>query len=141
MINRSSVFYPIIRPCLLDKIQWRLTALWRQSTGKYPGITWSSLFRHILRRPDRKLPLQLRLEQSVSDNETIEVYNSPWGEFRIPKPGRQILLCLLRDIFLDREYENQYVTVSPGDTVVDCGAHVGVFARFALERGASRVIC
>jgi FkbM family methyltransferase len=30
--------------------------------------------------------------------------------------------------------------VRPGDTVVDCGAHVGVFVRMSLRKGAARVI-
>jgi FkbM family methyltransferase len=35
---------------------------------------------------------------------------------------------------------NPYETVQPGDTVIDCGAHVGTFAAFALARGARQVI-
>jgi FkbM family methyltransferase len=30
--------------------------------------------------------------------------------------------------------------VQPGDTVVDCGAHIGIFTAHALQRGARRVI-
>lgn len=30
--------------------------------------------------------------------------------------------------------------VQPGETVVDCGAHIGIFTVHALERGASRVV-
>src|SRR5689334_25347188 len=30
--------------------------------------------------------------------------------------------------------------VHEGDVVLDCGAHVGVFTHFALQRGASKVV-
>jgi FkbM family methyltransferase len=39
-----------------------------------------------------------------------------------------------------RDYENGAVSVRPGDTVIDCGAHVGVFTRYALKQGASQVV-
>jgi FkbM family methyltransferase len=32
------------------------------------------------------------------------------------------------------------VGVHAGDTVIDCGAHVGVFTRYALRHGAARVV-
>ena len=38
------------------------------------------------------------------------------------------------------DYESSPVVLKPGDTVIDCGAHVGVFCRYALRRGAKRVI-
>ena len=37
-------------------------------------------------------------------------------------------------------YESRNVAIRPGDIVVDCGAHVGVFTRVASRQGASRVI-
>ena len=47
------------------------------------------------------------------------------------------LVCEIRD---QRIYESGEVVIRPGDTVIDCGAHVGVFSRYALRRGAGRVI-
>jgi FkbM family methyltransferase len=35
---------------------------------------------------------------------------------------------------------NPEESVRPGDTVVDCGAHIGIFTMHALERGAGRVV-
>jgi FkbM family methyltransferase len=38
------------------------------------------------------------------------------------------------------DYTSRDVRVQHGDTVVDCGAHVGVFTRYALLHGAERVV-
>src|SRR5262249_16871970 len=40
----------------------------------------------------------------------------------------------------EKNYESQAVTLHPGDTVIDCGAHVGVFTKYALQHGAARVV-
>jgi FkbM family methyltransferase len=50
------------------------------------------------------------------------------------------LAWLIWEITVQHDYESQDVAIHPGDTVFDCGAHIGVFSRYALNRGASRVI-
>lgn len=54
-------------------------------------------------------------------------------------PGRELIAYLLAD--------HQWLgdtdpgeNVQPGNVVIDCGAHVGVFTHFALKRGASKVV-
>ena len=47
-------------------------------------------------------------------------------------------------VFLEEEhgiYEFGEHRVRPGDTVLDCGANVGAFARRCLKAGAGKVIC
>ena len=41
---------------------------------------------------------------------------------------------------VQRIYESGEVAIRPGDTVVDCGAHVGLFTKLALKQGADRVV-
>lgn len=33
-------------------------------------------------------------------------------------------------------YENEYVTIKPGDNVIDCGANMGLFSNWAASKGA-----
>lgn len=48
--------------------------------------------------------------------------------------------CFHDEIWNHGEYERYDVGIMPGDIVVDCGASIGIFARYALSRGASRVV-
>lgn len=45
-----------------------------------------------------------------------------------------------QEIWHEAEYEKHDVGLMPGDIVVDCGASIGIFARYALSRGASKVV-
>lgn len=52
-----------------------------------------------------------------------------------------------RGVFAHLQAEHQWMNffdpaeqVKPGDIVIDCGAHVGVFTDFALKQGAAKVI-
>ena len=127
---------------ITHSLKWRATALARKVTGDIPGITWNYLLRHML--PSRfhpESPCVNVHSTLIAEIDEIEQYATQWGEFWIPKPGKQVLDWLLQEIFIDTDYENSRVAVNPGDVVVDCGGHVGVFARFALGQRAAKVVC
>ena len=69
----------------------------------------------------------------------LELWSTPAGDWWVPESGPMMISTLLaqqeRDIYGAAEWG-----VQPGDTVLDCGAHVGVFTRKALDSGAARVI-
>ena len=54
--------------------------------------------------------------------------------------GQGSLAWLLFEVNVYEAYQGHEDAVLPGDTVVDAGAHVGVYTRYALKRGAARVI-
>jgi len=69
----------------------------------------------------------------------FDLAETPQGRFWIPTRDRRVL----GEMLVDRErevYEEGGRGVRPGDTVLDCGANVGVFTRHALERGAKLVV-
>ena len=43
-----------------------------------------------------------------------------------------------REVLHDEEYKG---LVQPGDNVLDIGAHIGIFAQYAIENGAAVVMC
>ncbi len=77
----------------------------------------------------------------ISREDAIELWETPLGRYWVPSDRDSgLLLCFLlaqqqRDIYGDKEWG-----VHAGDTVLDCGAHVGVYTRKALAAGASTVV-
>lgn len=69
----------------------------------------------------------------------LELWDTPKGRFWIEE-GNQFLL----PFHLAEEERNIYsrdgIAVRKGDIVLDCGAHVGVYTRKALEAGAKLVV-
>ncbi len=60
---------------------------------------------------------------------------TPQGEFWIPEGSEQVLPVLLA-----QQQAGIYGEIRPGEVVLDCGAHVGTFARQALRAGAGLVV-
>ncbi len=54
--------------------------------------------------------------------------------------NREVLNAFYKEIIYDNEYARFGVEVEPGDVVVDCGANIGIFSRYARDiKGASKV--
>ena len=66
-------------------------------------------------------------------------WQTPLGVFWLPGSDRELVAHLVAEQ-MDRIYGAGAEGVQRGDIVLDCGAHVGVFTREALNRGAQRVV-
>tara|TARA_R110002050_G_scaffold296221_1_gene455938 strand:+ start:530 stop:1159 length:630 start_codon:yes stop_codon:yes gene_type:complete len=60
-------------------------------------------------------------------------------DFKYPLKQEGVIDDFYKEIFIEEEYHKHGSKVKPGDVVVDCGAFIGMFSRFALEKGASKV--
>ena len=69
-----------------------------------------------------------------------DLFQTPLGSFWVPAPGGRLVRSLGWELLDQRVYANGQAVVQPGDVVVDCGAHVGFFTRYALRLGAKRVV-
>ena len=58
----------------------------------------------------------------------------------MPAPGKDLLAFILWELTVQRVFESGQAVIRKGDTVIDCGAHVGLFTKFALKQGADRVV-
>lgn len=69
----------------------------------------------------------------------LELYDTPYGRFWAA-PGSQYTLPFNLAEQAVHLYGRGPHFVRKGDTVLDCGANVGVFTRFALDAGAAKVV-
>lgn len=69
----------------------------------------------------------------------LELYDTPYGRFWAPEGSRYILPFNLAEQ-ATHIYGPPSQFVHQGDVVLDCGANVGTFARFALDAGARTVV-
>ncbi len=71
----------------------------------------------------------------------LELWETPSGPFWVPQ--RRLTSLGVADMLAEAKsgvYAHGAVHVRPGDTVLDCGANIGVFARQALAAGAAVVV-
>jgi FkbM family methyltransferase len=74
-----------------------------------------------------------------TDERGLEEYQTPYGRFWAPKGSKFILPFNFAEQAVGI-YGKGSEFVRPGDVVLDCGANVGTFAKFALEAGARTVV-
>jgi hypothetical protein len=66
--------------------------------------------------------------------------NFSFPELREGDNDKEVLRAFYDEILYDNEYARFGVEVEPGDVVIDCGANIGIFSRYARDiKGASKV--
>jgi FkbM family methyltransferase len=78
----------------------------------------------------------LNRSKKIKSDGNLDLYDTPYGLFWAPKGSQYILPFNLAEERLHIYGEG----ARKGDIVLDCGANVGTFARFALNQGAAKVI-
>jgi FkbM family methyltransferase len=122
-------------------------AVYEKLAGHTPYVEWNDIARAMtcpcIASPQRQMaavgPVQA-LEEKVLDGQKVERVRTKLGDFWIRSSERELLTWLLWEMTVQQDYSDGDTTVHAGDTVFDCGAHVGVFTRYALRHGAARVI-
>jgi FkbM family methyltransferase len=70
----------------------------------------------------------------------LELYDTQLGPVWLPAPGEDLIRLLQWEQVSQKIYTHSRAQVRPGDVVIDCGAHVGMFTRLALRLGAGLVV-
>jgi FkbM family methyltransferase len=111
--------------------------------GGLPYMSWHNVGRDIF-YPQALChgdPPSVQLLEGRSVNgHKIERYRTSLGDFWIPASHDNVISWLLWELTVQNDYADGNVDVHAGDVVVDCGAHVGTFTRYALLHGAKRVV-
>jgi FkbM family methyltransferase len=76
----------------------------------------------------------------IAKDQAFHLAETPEGRFWIPARDLHTLGQMLTEQHSSSVYDVAGVGIRTGDTVIDCGANVGVFTRKALRSGARKVI-
>jgi FkbM family methyltransferase len=75
----------------------------------------------------------------LQEDQGLKLWRTPRGNYWMPGGDKDVLMSVLAE--QDHHVYGQGERgVHPGDVVLDCGAHVGVFTRVALKAGAKLVV-
>lgn len=122
-------------------------------SGQIPHWKWTEVFQFITpsnMRPHRYAPLFLytdaymrvpvREKQVEPGCDCDTLWETPMGEFWARNNEAPLLAHLVEEQLSEAVYNRPPVAVRSGDVVIDGGAHIGTFTRFALSKGAQKVI-
>ena len=124
---------------------WRASVVYEKLRGRLLYIEWNDVQRKAFgpccSMPDPEVEKSIhQVKEKVVEGRKWELYQTELGKFWLTAPGKELLTWLVWEMRVQRVYESREVAIRPGDTVVDCGAHVGLFTKLALKQGADRVV-
>src|SRR5436305_11094162 len=123
-------------PALIAKFVSRANIVKLKRSGGIPQLSWTDVGRMLI-TPNRNWPTyKLAVPQ---DDCQEERFDTPIGLICCDSSYRSSLGLLVFEE-LCAIYEQGEVGIREGDIVLDLGAHIGTFTRFALNRGAAKVI-
>jgi FkbM family methyltransferase len=124
-------------PARLFQLYYRLDVLAMKAAGKLPQLPWSDLASMLISSSIHWPVEKLLIPRESADG--ITLYDTPIGPVaHNTKDARILGLLVLEE--MRGIYERGAVRVRRGDIVIDLGANVGTFTRFALAQGAAQVI-
>lgn len=117
-------------------LRWRGRVIYEKLSGHLPYLGWKRVARIVLSRAHNvwmahgKLTERLTLlTGEVLDGRNCEQYQTKLGKFWIPAPGRDCMSIVSWELTVQHDYQHGEVRIRAGDTVIDCGAHVGMRSR------------
>lgn len=126
---------------------WRGKVLWEKTRGRLEFVEWDAIRRSVLgpcyetRTPSPDvLGRILMVKEEVVNGQERQLFQTSLGHFWIPAPGFSAVALIDWEITVEHGYDTEDTKIVSGDTVIDCGAHVGIFTRYSLDRGAAQVI-
>lgn len=108
--------------------------------GHAPDVSWIALARRMGPRwMQSASPVFARAVESGAPPCAVR-WRTPLGDFWASATDGRVLDHLIMEELGGRIYDRAPAGLRAGDVALDVGAHLGTFTRYALSRGASRVI-
>ena len=135
-------------PDTLDKITWRVGLAGRKFFGRSPELSWSVIalamtperFWERWRCAMRRVPPNTDSLSVVRREGPLVLWGSRFGPVWARYTDGPAIWAEVDEVMDRRAYDLPPVSVREGDVVVDAGANLGGFTRFALRRWAKKVI-
>lgn len=122
----------------LHSIRYRRNLTAEKLKGHLACLSWAE-FLVLLGKPTETWPQdKFASPKATGDPEQVE-FETPMGSFHAPLTEQTELGGTILEV-LSGVYEWSSVKIKRNDIVLDLGANLGVFTRWAFLRGASRVI-
>jgi FkbM family methyltransferase len=124
---------------IIFKIEYRLGVLGMKIRGLLPQLSWADICLMMV-TPEGRWPAE-KLLTPHDDGPKTTKYETPIGDICWgPREtwGRFLALLVMEE--LRGVYERGPVRIREGDVVLDLGVFAGTFTRYALSRGAAKVV-
>jgi FkbM family methyltransferase len=125
-------------------VAWQLASL--KLSGTVPEITWVDILRDFIGWPQwpyfarEFVTGDVRLKYRSNFPGCPYVLDTPVGEIHARFADVELVEGILKEILQQHVYEHPQARVGQGDIVLDVGAHLGTFARYAFQKGARVVV-
>lgn len=126
-------------------VYWRTRILAEKTLGGLPSVGWSHVAKEVFGPRTSFQQIDTDKWITVIDGRAgplgdVELYRTPLGDMWASATSRESMAFIVKGMTVLAEYEIEVIQVQPGDIVIDCGAHVGLYTKLALSRGAALVV-
>lgn len=127
-------------------VWWRGSLVYGKLRGELSSLDWEGIPRLVfgpgcqVNDPNPWFYGPTLLEEKTQGEQKLQLFQTALGTFWVPAPGKETIKGVVWENTTQDNYESGGVRLNSGDTIIDCGAHVGVFTRYALQHGAARVV-
>ena len=130
-------------------VVWRAKFVVDKALGRVEPATWGQVLKAAFTNVqcpvdfgeygDIREQIREIANDTMGGHELVQ-YSTPMGDFWLADTSGETVSWLVWEIGTYEVYRGRETRIQAGDTVIDAGAHVGVFTRYALDHGAARVV-